>query len=80
MSATLLASKFGPYGGQYVPETLMPALIELERAFVEARQDPAFRHEYDELMASYVGRPTCMSICSRASRPITDWNSRTMVG
>src|SRR5512144_2508377 len=67
MSATLLPSKFGPYGGQYVPETLMPALIELERAFVETRQDMEFGREYDRLMASYVGRPTALTHARRLS-------------
>ena len=42
---TLLPHKFGPYGGQYVPETLMPALIELEQAFVEALEDAEFKRE-----------------------------------
>ncbi len=65
MSATLLPPKFGPYGGQYVPETLMPALIELERAFVLARQDTAFRQEYYHLMAIYVGRPTPLTHAQR---------------
>lgn len=55
---TLLPSKFGPYGGQFVPETLMPALIELEKAFVESRQDREFQAEFDRLMATFVGRPT----------------------
>jgi len=64
---TLLETRFGPYGGQYVPETLMPALSELETAFVEARQDPAFRHEYDGLMATYVGRPTPLTHAGRLS-------------
>ncbi len=70
MSATLLPTKFGPYGGQYVPETLMPALIELERAFVDARNDPAFREEYDRLMASYVGRPTPLTFAQRLTQEL----------
>ncbi len=68
MSATLLPTKFGPYGGQYVPETLMPGLIELEKAFVQARQDPSFREEYDRLMASYVGRPTPLTFAQRLTQ------------
>src|SRR5512146_2766549 len=55
---TLLPTKFGPYGGQFVPETLMPALIELEEAFVTARTDPAFQEEFHHLLETYVGRPT----------------------
>ena len=70
MMPTLLPTKFGPYGGQYVPETLMPALIELERAFVEARQDAGFCHEYDRLMASYVGRPTPLTHAQRLSEEL----------
>jgi tryptophan synthase beta chain len=58
MNTTLLPSKFGPYGGQFVPETLMPALIELEKAFVEAMSDKAFVREYERLLAEFVGRPT----------------------
>ncbi len=70
MSTTLLPTKFGPYGGQYVPETLMPALTELEQAFVQARSDPEFRSEYDGLMASYVGRPTPLSFARRLTQEL----------
>ena len=49
---------FGPFGGRYVAETLMPALMELERAYHEARRDPAFRRELARLSAEFVGRPT----------------------
>jgi tryptophan synthase beta chain len=65
---TLLPSKFGPYGGQFVPETLMPALIELEAAYVQARSDPAFQDEFNGLMATYVGRPTPLSYARRLSQ------------
>jgi len=67
---TLLPHKFGPYGGQYVPETLMPALIELEQAFVEARKDAEFQHEFNQLMASYVGRPTPLTYARRLSEQL----------
>ena len=67
---TLLSTKFGPYGGQFVPETLMPALIELEEAFVSARQDPEFQQEFDKLMASYVGRPTPLTYAKRLSEKL----------
>jgi len=50
--------RFGPYGGQYVPETLMPALAELERGWEEAWADAAFRGELDGLLRDYAGRPT----------------------
>jgi len=50
--------RFGSYGGRFAPETLMPALLELEAAFEEARADPAFQAEMEELLTTYVGRPT----------------------
>ncbi|MCB1183620.1 tryptophan synthase subunit beta [bacterium] len=50
--------RFGPYGGQFVPETLMPCLEELERTWVAARADAAFAAELGELLADYTGRPT----------------------
>ncbi|MEC7381775.1 MAG: tryptophan synthase subunit beta, partial [Cyanobacteriota bacterium] len=50
--------RFGRYGGQYVPETLMPALAELEQAAALAWKDPAFTAELDRLLRSYVGRAT----------------------
>ena len=59
--------RFGPYGGQYVPETLMPALSELEDAWAAARDDPAFRGELDELLRDYVGRPSPLYLASRLS-------------
>ncbi len=59
--------RFGPYGGQYVPETLMPALAELERAWLEARDDRAFRAELDALLRDYVGRPSPLYHATRLS-------------
>jgi len=50
--------RFGPYGGRYVPETLIPALDELAAAYTEATADPAFLAEADDLASHYVGRPT----------------------
>jgi tryptophan synthase beta chain len=50
--------RFGRYGGQYVPETLMPALAELEAAWLEAREDAGFRAELGALLRDYVGRPS----------------------
>lgn len=70
MTTTLLSHKFGPYGGQFVPETLMPALIELEEAFVSARQDAQFVREFDKLMASFVGRPTPLTHAKRLSEKL----------
>jgi tryptophan synthase beta chain len=70
MANTLLNPKFGPYGGQFVPETLMPALIELEQAFVDAQKDPAFRREFEGLLASFVGRPTPLTYAKRLSEKL----------
>ena len=50
--------RFGKYGGQYVPETLIPALIELEKAAKEAWQDSLFKSELSHLLKTYVGRST----------------------
>ena len=52
------AGRFGVYGGQFVPETLMPGLRELERAYDQARRDPEFVRELDGLLSDYSGRPT----------------------
>ena len=52
--------RFGPYGGKFVPETLMAALAELETAYDEARQDDSFWSEFEDLLKNYVGRPTAM--------------------
>ncbi len=57
--------KFGPYGGQFVPEILMPALIELEAAYARAQADPAFGSALDDLLKTYVGRPTPLSFAAR---------------
>ncbi len=59
--------RFGAYGGQYVPETLMPALAELERAWQQARADPAYREELELLLHDYGGRPTPLYHARRLS-------------
>ena len=59
--------RFGPYGGQYVPETLMPALSELEDAWAAARADSRFHAELDGLLRDYVGRPSPLYLASRLS-------------
>ena len=61
----MTATRFGIYGGQYVPETLMPALEELEAAFVAAQADPAFRSEFDDMLRNYVGRPSPLTAAPR---------------
>src|ERR1035437_7569398 len=67
MITTRIPAKFGPYGGQYVPETLMPALIELEEAYLSAQNDLEFQNEYHRLLETYVGRPTPLSYARRLS-------------
>jgi tryptophan synthase beta chain len=59
--------RFGPYGGQYVPETLLPALDELEAAWVAARGDVAYRGELDGLLRDFAGRPTPLYLAERLS-------------
>ncbi len=62
-----MKAKFGSYGGQFVPEVLMPALVELEREYEAARQDPAFQEELQELLEQYAGRPTPLFHARRLS-------------
>jgi tryptophan synthase beta chain len=64
---TAVEHRFGRYGGQYVPETLMPALAELEAAWTEARDDASFRSELDDLLRDYAGRPTPLYRAQRLS-------------
>jgi tryptophan synthase beta chain len=56
---------FERYGGRFVPETLMPVLMEMERAYLEAREDSSFRSEFDALLRDYVGRPTPLTYAGR---------------
>ncbi len=60
--------KFGPYGGQFVPETLMPALLELENAYAQAQRDPTFQAKLDHLLQTYVGRPTPLTYARRLTQ------------
>ena len=57
--------RFGPYGGRYVPETLVPALDELATAYKAARADPAFQKELDRLLANFAGRETPLTLAKR---------------
>ena len=58
-----LSGRFGAYGGAYVPEILVPALEQLEAAFLDAQQDPAFHVELEELLTKYAGRQTPLTRC-----------------
>jgi tryptophan synthase beta chain len=67
MGAPSEDGRFGDFGGRFVPETLMPAVLELERAFTDAWADPAFTAEYHRILRDYGGRPTPVSVCDRLS-------------
>jgi tryptophan synthase beta chain len=58
-----MTGRFGAYGGAYVPEILMPVLEQLEAAFLDAQEDPAFHVELEELLTKYAGRPTPLTRC-----------------
>ena len=64
---SVIEHRFGPYGGQYVPETLMPALSELELAWGAAREDPEYGAELHDLLRDYVGRPSPLYLARRLS-------------
>ncbi|MCW8893776.1 MAG: tryptophan synthase subunit beta [Deltaproteobacteria bacterium] len=61
---------FGQYGGRYVAETLMPALLELEQAYADAQQDPAFQREFRDYLKHYVGRPSPLYYAQRLSEEL----------
>jgi tryptophan synthase beta chain len=63
-----IPGRYGPYGGRFVPETLMAPLEELERAYFQARQDPSFQAELDELLRRYAGRPTPLTCARRLTQ------------
>ncbi|MGB9431285.1 MAG: tryptophan synthase subunit beta [Candidatus Acidiferrum sp.] len=60
-----LPGRFGPYGGRYVPETLMVPLYELERVYEQAKADPVFQTEFQGLLKNFAGRPTPLQFASR---------------
>jgi len=60
--------RFGPYGGRYVPETLIPALEEVQEAYLEAKQDPVFLKELEHYLKSFAGRPTPLYFAANLSR------------
>jgi tryptophan synthase beta chain len=70
----LIEHHFGIYGGQFVPETLMPALAELELAWSQAREDPGYREELDSLLRDFAGRPSPLyharRLSERVGRPV----------
>jgi tryptophan synthase beta chain len=60
-----IPGRFGPYGGRYVPETLMVPLYELERAYEQAKSDSAFQAQFDNLLKNFAGRPTPLQFAAR---------------
>ena len=69
-SSILGTGRFGAYGGRYVPETLMAALLELEHAYAEAQADPAFHAELNDLLHHYCGRPTPLYLAKRLTEQL----------
>lgn len=65
-----VADRFGIFGGRYVPETLIPALDQLDRAFNEAMNDPVYIKDYQDLLVHYVGRPSPLSYAPRLSEQL----------
>jgi tryptophan synthase beta chain len=70
MPASTTPGRFGVYGGRYVPETLMAALLELDAAYADAQADPVFHEELDRLLKDYVGRPTPLYYAKRLSETL----------
>src|SRR5437588_7323181 len=67
---TAPVGRFGPFGGRYVPETLMAALEELDRIYQQARRDKRFQREFDFLLRNYAGRPTPLSFARRLTEKL----------
>ena len=65
---TLLNPFFGEFGGMYVPQILVPALLQLEKAFLDAQADPAFHEEFRTLLTEYAGRPTPLTLCRNLTK------------
>jgi tryptophan synthase beta chain len=68
--APVVPGRFGPYGGRYVPETLMAALQELDAAYTTAKRDKGFRAEYHRLLTEYAGRPTPLFLAERLTKEL----------
>jgi tryptophan synthase beta chain len=62
--------RFGIYGGQYIPETLMPAILELEEAYERLKDDPVFKAELSELYTNYAGRPSLLTCAENMSEDL----------
>src|SRR5207302_5791058 len=60
--------RFGPFGGRYVPETLMVPLLELERAYEQAKSDSVFQTKFNDLLKNFAGRPTPLQFAERLTQ------------
>src|SRR5213078_1403024 len=69
-SPTTAAGRFGPYGGRYVPETLMVPLFELERAFHAAKSDASFQSRFSDMLKNFAGRPTPLQFAGRLTEKL----------
>ena len=69
-SSVLIPGRFGPWGGRYVPETLMAACEELERAYEKAKRDPKFKARLSELLKNFAGRPTPLFFAQRLTKKL----------
>src|SRR5437879_8991722 len=65
---TSVPGRFGPYGGRYVPETLMVPLLELERVYEQAKSDTAFQTKFNDLLKNFAGRPTPLQFAARLTQ------------
>lgn len=65
---TILNPFFGEFGGQYVPQLLIPVLDQLEKAYVDAMNDQEFKKELNDLLVNYVGRPTPITLCQNLTK------------
>jgi tryptophan synthase beta chain len=69
-SSTMAPGRFGPYGGRYVPETLMVPLFELEQAYEAAKSDPSFQSRFSDLLKNFAGRPTPLQFAARMTEKL----------
>jgi tryptophan synthase beta chain len=68
-----LDAYFGEYGGMFVPELFVPALEQLEQAYIDAKDDEAFLKEFNDLLQDYAGRPTPLTLCKNL---VSDTNTK----
>src|SRR5260370_3879969 len=69
-SSVTAPGRFGPYGGRYVPETLMVPLFELEREYEAAKSDAAFQARFQDLLKNFAGRPTPLQFAARLTEKL----------